>query len=147
MKKLTSIVLLLLFSFALINVASAESQKCQKQKIAASYTGDMSHISQSCRDQEEFGSIVGFVFKWFIILFFVFFIIMAIFAFSSSDVDNKPKPSQKKLNKPKLSQKELEEKQARQKENKKKRSAKQKAELERMTKIINENKAKKNKKK
>jgi hypothetical protein len=72
---------------------------------------------------------------------------MAIFAFSSSDVDNKPKPSQKKLNKPKLTPKELEEKQARQKENKKKRSAKQKAELDKMTKIINENKAKKNKKK
>ena len=136
MKKLTSIVLLLLFSFALINVASAESQKCQKQKIAASYTGDMSHISQSCRDQEEFGSIVGFVFKWFIIIVVGFFVIMVFVAFASSDVDNKPK----------LSQKELEEKQARLKENKKKRLAKQKAELDRMTKIINENKAKKNRK-
>ena len=133
MKKLTSIVLLLLFSCALINVASAESQKCQKQKIAASYTGDISHISQSCRDQEEFGSIFGLVFKWFIIIVVGFFVIMIFAAFASTDVDNKPK----------LSQKELEEKQARQKENKKKRSAKQKAELERMTKIINENKAKK----
>ena len=75
------------------------------------------------------------------------FVIMVFVAFASSDVDNKPKPSQKKLNKPKLSQKELEEKQARLKENKKKRSAKQKAELDRMKKIIDENKAKKNKKK
>ena len=137
MKKLSSIVLLLLFSCVLINVASAESQKCQKQKIAASYTGDMSHISQSCRDQEEFGSIVGQVFKWFIIIVVGFFVIMIFAAFASTDVDNKPK----------LTQKELEEKQARQKENKKKRLAKQKAEQDRMTKIINDNKAKKNKKK
>jgi uncharacterized integral membrane protein len=154
MKKLTSIALiLLLFLFTLINITPAYSQdgrdwtgqECQKQRISATYTGKSQ--SAYCREQEEFGSIVGFVFKWFIILFFVFFIIMAIFAFSSSDVDNKPKPSQKKLNKPKLTPKELEEKQARQKENKKKRSAKQKAELDKMTKIINENKAKKNKKK
>lgn len=44
MKKLKSTLLLFLFSFTLINVASAESQKCQKQKIAAWYTGEMPHI-------------------------------------------------------------------------------------------------------
>jgi hypothetical protein len=88
MKKLTSIVLLLLFSFVLINVASAESQKCQKEKIAASYTGDMSHISQSCRNQDEFGEIFGLIFKVIGFGTLGLFGIIVLFAMFSKDKDS-----------------------------------------------------------
>jgi hypothetical protein len=149
MKKLTSIAFILLFSLVLINKVSADTsftQRCQMEKISASYTGISQ--SKSCRDQEKVSSIVGSVFKWFIIIFVGFILVMAFIAISSPPpkrrhhlhTEHKPKP-------PKLTPKELQEKQARQNKNKKKRSAKQKAELDRMTKIINENKAKKNKKK
>ena len=156
MKKLTSILLLLLFSLVLINNASAFShegrdwtgQECQKQRISATYTGKSQ--SAYCREQEEFGNIVGLFFKIFL---FVLIGVMAIgicYAIFSPPpkrrhhlhTEHKPTPKP-----PKLTPKELEEKQARQEENKKKRLAKQKAELDKMTKIINENKAKKNKKK
>jgi len=156
MKKLTSIaLLLLLFLFTLINITPAYSQdgrdwtgqECKKQRILATYTGKPQ--STYCREEEEFGNFVGLIFKIFgfgFLALMVFFTVGIIFSSPPKrrhhlHTEHKPKPKPTKL-----TPKELEEKQARQKENKKKRSAKQKAELDRMTKIINENKAKKNRK-
>jgi hypothetical protein len=98
MKKLTSILLLLLFSLVLINNASAFShegrdwtgQECQKQRISATYTGKVQ--SAYCREQEEFGNIVGLVFKWFIIIFLALTVIISVAAILSNST---PKHSQK----------------------------------------------------
>jgi hypothetical protein len=118
-------------------------------KKFSSYETKSYSSSSTWKEDPKYGkrrSVLVTVLKWFGILVLGFFVFGIIAAVSSKDVDNTP-PRATTPKPPKLSQKELEEKQARQKENKKKRLAKQKAELERMTKIINENKAKKNKKK
>ena len=97
MKKLTSILLLLLFSLVLINEVSADAsftQRCQMEKISASYTGISQ--SKSCRDADEFGNIVGLVFKWFIIIFLALTVIISVAAILSN---SKKQHSQKSLKK------------------------------------------------
>ena len=99
MKKLTSILLLLLFSLVLINEVSADAsftQRCQMEKISASYTGISQ--SKSCRDADEFWNIVGLVFKWFIIIFLALTVIISVAAILSNSKKQK-KHSQESLKK------------------------------------------------